>query len=43
MAVEQFLDQVAPVPEHNYFRFVMKFCNNDKSFFLQVRKSGLVS
>ena len=25
MAVEQFLDQVAPVPEHNYFRFVKKF------------------
>ena len=24
MAVEQFLDQVSPVPEHNYFRSVLK-------------------
>ena len=23
MAVEQFLDQVSPVPEHNYFRSVL--------------------
>lgn len=25
MAVEQFLDQVSPVPEHDYFRSVMVY------------------